>query len=67
MESSPEQFEPSAYLAAIVNSSEDAIASKNLSGIVQSWNKAAERMFGYSAREAIGQPMLLIIPTHLHG
>ena len=66
MEPSPEQFEPAAYLAAIVNSSDDAIVSKNLSGVIQSWNKAAERMFGYSAREAIGQPMLLIISPDLH-
>ena len=66
MDPSPEKFEPSAYLAAIVNSSDDAIVSKNLSGIIQSWNKAAEHMFGYSAREAIGQPVLLIIPPHLH-
>jgi len=54
------------HLSAIVESSEDAILSKNLDGIIQSWNKGAERIFGYTAEEAVGQPVLLLIPEDRH-
>src|ERR1700683_3036624 len=50
-------------LAAIVGSSDDAIVSKSLDGVITSWNKSGARMFGYTAREAIGQHITLIIPA----
>lgn len=49
-------------LAAIVEHSDDAVIGKNMSGIITSWNKAAERLYGYTAAEAIGQPISLIVP-----
>ena len=50
------------FLASIVQSSDDAIVSKNLDGIITSWNKGAERLFGYTAEEAVSQPITIVIP-----
>jgi PAS domain S-box-containing protein len=54
------------WLASIVESSDDAIVSKNLDGVIRSWNKGAERVFGYTAEEAIGRPITIVIPEDQH-
>ena len=50
------------WIGSVVESSDDAIVSKNLDGIITSWNRGAERLFHYTADEAIGQPITIIIP-----
>jgi len=53
-------------LAAIVESSDDAITSQSLDGITLSWNGGAERMYGYTAQEIVGRPFSLLVPPELH-
>ncbi|HWA01557.1 MAG TPA: PAS domain S-box protein, partial [Caulobacterales bacterium] len=57
----------SARLAAIVTTSDDAILSKSLDGVILSWNAGAQRIFGYEAAEMVGQSIFKIIPPDLHG
>jgi PAS domain S-box-containing protein len=54
------------WLDALINSADDAIISKTLDSTITSWNKSAERIFGYTAEEAIGKSILMLIPPHLH-
>jgi PAS domain S-box-containing protein len=58
--------EAQARLAAIVESSNDAIVSKTLDGVIRTWNAGAERIFGYTAAEAVGKPITLVVPPERH-
>jgi len=50
------------WLTALIDSADDAIISKTLDGVITSWNKGAERIFGFTAEEAVGNPITIIIP-----
>jgi PAS domain S-box-containing protein len=54
------------WFGSVVESSDDAIVSKNLDGIITSWNKGAEKIFGYTAEEAVGKPITILIPSDQH-
>jgi two-component system cell cycle sensor histidine kinase/response regulator CckA len=62
-----EAFDAAQRMAAIIESSHDAILGKTLDGIITSWNPAAERMYGYSSQEIIGKPVDIIVPADRDG
>jgi len=61
----PDIDDTGSLLAAVVQSSDDAIVTKDLNGIITSWNVSAERIFGYTEEEAVGKPIMMIIPPEL--
>jgi PAS domain S-box-containing protein len=63
---SPAASDHASHLAAIVESSTDAIMGASLEGVITSWNRGAELLYGYAAQEAIGQPLALIVPPDQH-
>jgi|SRR5271157_2882382 len=65
---SPQEIDPMepAFFASIVKYSDDAIIGKTLDGTIVSWNAAAEKMYGFSAKEAIGQPIHIVVPPDRH-
>src|SRR5438445_13040427 len=62
-DSAPNLAPAQARLAAIVECSDDAIVSKTLEGIITTWNRGAQRIFGWSAEEVLGKPINIIIPS----
>ena len=58
--------EAAQHYAAIVESSDDAILSKDINGVITSWNSGAQRLFGYTSQEAVGKPVTMLIPADRH-